>query len=74
MVVFRNQASLYPREIQIRHYLAKRSLPTSDWMVPDDHGDWFRDASATSKPTASPSAPTPADRPCGMVQKAQQKM
>lgn len=40
------QASLYPREIQIRHYLAKRSLPTSDWIALDDHGDWFRDASA----------------------------
>lgn len=38
------QASLYPREIQIRHHLAKRHLPTHDWIALDDHGDWFRDA------------------------------
>lgn len=40
------QASLYPREIQIRHYLAQRGLSSSDWLALDDIGHGFRDARA----------------------------
>lgn len=38
------QASLYPREIQIRHFLAQRGLAGADWVALDDAKSWFRDA------------------------------
>lgn len=37
------QASLYPREVEIRHYLASHQLSTQEWVAIDDHGSWFRD-------------------------------
>lgn len=37
------QASLYPREIEIRHYLAQHQLDAQNWVALDDHADWFRD-------------------------------
>jgi hypothetical protein len=38
------QASLYPREVQIRHFLAQRGLNTENWVALDDMKGWFRDA------------------------------
>ena len=38
------QASLYPREIQIRHFLAQRGLHGEDWVALDDMKGWFRNA------------------------------
>jgi hypothetical protein len=38
------QASLYPREIQIRHFLAQRGLSGEDWVALDDMKGWFREA------------------------------
>jgi hypothetical protein len=40
------QASLYPREIQIRHFLAQRGLDADNWVALDDMKWWFRDAEA----------------------------
>lgn len=37
------QASLYPREVEIRHYLLRHCLPPNDWVALDDHAQWFRD-------------------------------
>lgn len=37
------QASLYPREIQIRHFLAQRGLSSEDWVALDDVKGWFRE-------------------------------
>ncbi len=39
-----SQARLYPREIQIRHFLAQRGLSGEDWVALDDMKEWFRDA------------------------------
>ena len=38
------QARLYPREIQIRHFLAQRGLAGPPWVALDDVKSWFRDA------------------------------
>ena len=40
------QARLYPREIQIRHYLARSGLNSEDWVSLDDTSWWFRNAEA----------------------------
>jgi len=40
------QASLYPREIQIRHFLAQRGLDADNWVALDDMKRWFRDGDA----------------------------
>jgi hypothetical protein len=37
------QARLYPREIQIRHFLAQRGLDVEEWVALDDLKCWFRD-------------------------------
>lgn len=37
------QARLYPREIQIRHFLAQRCLDAEEWVALDDKREWFRD-------------------------------
>ena len=42
------QASLYPREIQIRHFLAQRGLSGEDWVALDDMKWWFREAEANN--------------------------
>lgn len=34
-------ASLYPREFQIRHFLAQRCLGQNDWCALDDMSGWF---------------------------------
>lgn len=38
------QARLYPREVQICHFLAQRGLAGADWVALDDVKSWFRDA------------------------------
>lgn len=38
------QSSLYPREIQIRHFLAQRGFNAEDWVALDDMKGWFRNA------------------------------
>jgi hypothetical protein len=37
------QADLYPREMQIRHYLAQRGLNECRWVALDDVAGWFRE-------------------------------
>jgi hypothetical protein len=43
------QASLYPREIQIRHFLAQRGLNADRWVALDDKKEWFRDLEANDR-------------------------
>lgn len=38
------QAQLFPREAEIRQYLAVRHPDARDWLALDDHAAWFRDA------------------------------